>query len=340
MKWIHSAPPTTEAELMIQAAPVLERLGGRLPEPADLVRMTAEKGFEVASMVLYRALEIAPLHQSYQGFLRRYDTEFRKENDDFTVLILSEAPFLLQPTWQNPQRRLDQIAFQAGFRTEVIARPRNASQYEWGQRLREHLAALPKSLVLTYGVGSAVARQVLLRENARDEFENLAGWVNLSGGVGGYDLYQQTLRTAWGRIGARVQCGLHWTSFSRIREGAVMARFQGADRVSLPWKWPIVSVYGVSLGPGLHGALRSGFRKLRRLGPTDGVNAWASLLGFPGAFIPCFGQDARLSGFLGTTVLRKILCSMAESAGQRVAREREGLMSQVGGEQTRLDLSL
>lgn len=329
-----------EMELAHEAAPIVERLGGRLPSAAELMQLSLDRGVDLATVVFYRAVLASPLHS---GFVRavmrasRSDAEPARSENPFryeAVILPSSTPGY-GPSWGSFVDDVRRWARDLGYATDVPDVWKGGSIFGNARALADYVAEKPldaKLVFVTFGRGALEMRAFLQkRGRAHPDLAKVKGWINVAGAFGGVAAYDRELEGPLSRAWTRAKAGLLGRSYlsyleSSSRHAGWREPFQAPSRlltvnlVPFPMRWHLPL------------SLRGSFDALSRFGPNDGAVLLSESMARPGLICPAWG----LHHASGADEWRSLL-----TRAMRVALEAlERPQAADEGRRGRLDLSV
>ncbi len=318
--------PHTEAELAFRADFIVKELSPRIPTKGELALMSYRFGADLASMVLYRSILQSRLHGPFITEISNYSRTHRDENQRHHVMVQGGRCFGLEVSRGSRSRFLANLADDALFSSEALETDDSQSVSTNARELWERIEKTPEPsiILMTYGRGSAEARMVFEKMAGRDELRKVKAWINLSGLVGGSQLYANIFSNTWRR---------KWLSLLGQFSGVNINGLQELSSEYPLWKrktnYPnhmhIVNLFGIPRSESIHPSLRRNFKELEKFGPNDGVSlSWDSMVQ-PGLNYPIWNTDYFLRRKDCLRSISKILCFVAEQVEKKMERPHKEL---------------
>ena len=302
-----------ELELVFEAAPIVKRLGGRLPSAAELVALTRTRGTELATAVLYKSILLSPLHG---GFVRAMARPSTANANGLEAVIVSGSgvPSANKRTkWTDGAR---ECARRAGYSTDVVETSRSSSVAGNARAIADLVQAKPrdaKLVFVTFGQGAAELRFFLQKRGpAHPDMGKVRGWANVAGGFGGIAANDPAMAGGIAGWAARAACALGGRSFAAMAESS--SRFGLWQEPFVPPRGALIaSLVPIALPRHLPPWLRARHRALASRGPNDGAILALDAIARPGLVYPAWGlsQASDLSAW--APHLEKALRVMATS---------------------------
>jgi hypothetical protein len=294
----------------------------------DLVRQISDhEGIEFATALLYDRIRRSQEHGPIIERLDSIPTNQFLPRLDVTLAIAPGAFYVEYPQTGADGLLLRTEAARFGCRTDVIPTRSFGHLSDNAHIIRDWLADHSHESVILVSLSKAGAEVKLALADAPEVFASVRLWVNLSGIVQGSALAGWLLARQWRCLPVRLLFWYRGYPFSVIRE---LERGPGSlldFPLRLPHTMKALHVAGFPLPGHLSSPLtRRGFRRIARLGPTDGGGiVLADLLSWPGWIYPVWGADhyLRPPGQDLRDLMRRVL-HFVHSARHQAALQRTG----------------
>jgi hypothetical protein len=283
--------PVDEVGLAWRAESSVKSLQGRLPDVAELGRITAEHGLDFATMVFYRAVLGSPDYGDFVRLVDSYSMEPRPRAPGPTLLIVPAMFYRERPDLGGDGRLVAAIARACGFRVEVVptlSRGSTAQNADVIQAALDTARGTPL-WIFSLSKGGGEVRLALQRAPGPSTTP-LRGWINASGIVRGSHFIDQMLGSPVRRLRARAFCLALGTSYAGARELQTTHPYWQAP-FAAPERMTVINLVGVPLGCHVQKGLVGRYRRLGMLGPNDGFVLLPETLILPGLVYPIWGSD-------------------------------------------------
>jgi hypothetical protein len=293
----HVAPMLDEVGLLARAAEQARGYDGRVPDRAELQRLTKEQGIDLATAIFYHAI----LASSTSGaFVRAVDAECAAPILQPSRLHLLIAPALYYqelPQYGGDGQAIAEIARACGLRVTVAPLLSKGSLSDNAAILWQTLRQVVNKerdaevLLLSLSVGGGEARIMFSEHAGAPELASLVGWINICGLIRGIPLATQLLHNPLRRLHAKTVCKVIGLDFGLVRElDPAHAFWQG--ELTLPLQLRVANLIGVPLHS--HVQQRSLFKRygwMQEMGPNDGMSLLSEMLVEHGVTYPLWGAD-------------------------------------------------
>ncbi|HEX2514875.1 MAG TPA: Rieske 2Fe-2S domain-containing protein, partial [Chloroflexota bacterium] len=284
--------------------------------PERLVRITAERGVDVATAVLYDRLRRSPEHGPFIARVEALSPQPRAlPRLRGSVLVAPAAFFQEFPGSGGDGLLVRDVAGAFGLRTDVLPVSSTGTVTQNAALIREALAAEPDGSVLLVSLSKGAADVRLALEGAPALAAKLRAWISICGLLRGSpvanELLGQPLRR---RLVTRLSLAALGGGYGALAE----LRYGPGTLLGRPFRappaLPAISVVGFPLSSHLSPTVRQRHQRLAALGPNDGSTPLLDAI-LPGSLVyPVWSADHYFRVPQGARLLYQLFAHLAQTA--------------------------
>jgi hypothetical protein len=311
---LFGGPQVDEVTLRAEARRSLGEGPVALPDRDALARLTADRGVDFATAVLYESLLAGPDRQFIEAIDRR-EVPAALPAETARVLVVPTLFYREHPEIGGDGALIVEIARRLGLRADRVGVESLGSVERNAAIIAETVAGAGEDVwVVTLSKGSLDFKHALLSGRG-EEWGRVRHWINISGVVFGSAAVDDRIRPAWRRWGlaAYVRCrGGHGPA---VEQMARSSRY-GSAALRLPDSLEVINVVGLPLVSHLSASVRRSHRRIEGHGPSDGFVAFWDAVA-PGPAYPVWGADHYLRVPALSGLVYRIFAELAARAASR-----------------------
>ena len=286
------APPVDDVQLQRQARPWVAELSGRVADKALLERLTRNEDADLAATVFYQSICAHPAHGA---FIEAVDRQVLPEQSRPRRIKLFVVPAFLYreyPTLGGDGRHILHVARELGIDAQLVETASTGTVSANTEILRRTLAHCDAGEIwlLSMSKGGAEVRLLFQQHGEAIPARRITHWFNISGLANGSQLVDALTHSTLRRMRLRALCLATGAQFHALRE----LRTDHAlwQEPFTPPSWlRVINVLGVPLSSHVERALVTRYRRIRQLGPNDGMVLLPDAIIEPGLIYPIWGTD-------------------------------------------------
>lgn len=308
-----AAAPIDDIQLEREARPWVASLQGHVADGELLRRLTRERDADLAAMVFYQSILASPRHAE---FIAAVDSQPIPESPRASSIKLFVVPAFLYrefPTLGGDGAHILRVAHALGMEAELVPTSSTGSVRENAEVLRRALKACDREDIwlLSLSKGGAEVRLLLQEQADAIPLTRITHWFNISGLANGSQLVDNMTQSRLRRVRLGAMCLATGTRLGVLQE----------LRTDHPlWRTPftvpagisIVNIMGVPLSSHVERALVTRYKRIRHLGPNDGMVLLSDALIEPGLVYPIWGTDHYMRDARIIPILYRLLSYFSE----------------------------
>ena len=284
--------------------------------PERLVRITAERGVDVATAVLYDRLRRSPEHGPFIARVEALSPQPQAlPRLRGSVLVAPAAFFQEFPGSGGDGLLVRDVAGAFGLRTDVLPVSSTGTVTQNAALIREALASEPDGSVLLVSLSKGGADVRLALEGAPALAAKLRAWISICGLLRGSPVANELLgQPLWRRLATRLSLAALGGGYGALAElrygpGTLLGR-----PFRVPPALPAISVVGFPLSSHLSPTVRQRHQRLAALGPNDGSTPLLDAI-LPGSLVyPVWSADHYFRVPQGARLLYQLFAYLAQTA--------------------------
>lgn len=305
-----------EHALSCAARETLSGMQGAVPDTNYLADLASRGEVNLATRILYEYLLADSGHGEFIRQVDRMPVHPRQATSAPLLVIVPGMFYREYPEIGADGRLLTEIAAQYTIDTTVVPTRSLGSVAENVEILHEFLRELggrPYCLI-SMSRGSAEVKLLMQVYSDAQYFDHLQSWISLCGITSGTPLHQ-------GIYANRVLAAMH-RMFARVNGinpqlGAELCRNNANwQPTQCPPSVKLINIIAVPLSWHITGSAMRRYRRIRHLGPSDGVVLLGDYLREPGLIYPVWGVDHFVRTSRIATLFHKLLHLMFLSQGE------------------------
>jgi hypothetical protein len=319
---LYLSAPVDEVALAAQVAPLVQGLGGELPDAAFFQGLAAREGMDVATMALYLAIREAKENAGFIAEIESLPAAPDSSDCGQAVVVVPALFYSEHPeVGADGQLALD-VARRMGFKGVRAPTGSMGSLSRNADRLRDFLGSMAPQPVwlVSLSRGTGEVRLFFDRHCGDPLLAHIRGWVNVCGLVGGTPIHDFRASSAWKRLKYRVLVALLGGEFRNFLEYDT-SHPHWQRPIAVPEHVRVVNAVAIPLPCHMQTHLIGRYRSLAALGPNDGMIACRTAVLPGGVTYPLWGSDHFFRGADVSTFLYRLFHWIrVQSASPRAQR--------------------
>lgn len=286
------AAPVDDIQLERSARSWVTALNGAMADRDFLYRLTEDQGTDLASSVFYHSIRAIPRHRE---FINAVDTQRIPEKPFTSNIKLFVIPAFLYreyPTLGGDGDHILRVARELGMEAELVPTTSTGTVSENTDILNRTLNQCENEEIWLLSMSKGGAEVRLLYQDHAGHFpaERITHWFNVSGLANGSQLVDEVLSSRLRRARTRALC---------LATGAQFRALEELRTDNPSWQKPflapetatVINIFGVPLSSHIERALVARYKRIRHLGPNDGMVLLTDASIEPGLIYPLWGAD-------------------------------------------------
>jgi hypothetical protein len=263
------------------------------PDVASLAQLAKERGIDFATAAAYRYLRETSPHAEFIQSIGAMSDDSPDVSPGFRIGVVPGAFFREYPAAGGDGRQLVEVLTRLGYRHDVLPLPSFRRLADGAACIRAWLRNHRDEPVVLVSLSKGGGEVKLALAQEAELFENVLGWVTLSGILEGTALINWLRRQPLRSLAVRTLFWWYGYSFAGLHDLRRAEDSPLSGPLVLPEHLLAIHVVGFPLREHLTSAWgKRGHRRLAPLGPNDGGGVLlGDAIGRPGLIYPVWGAD-------------------------------------------------